>query len=151
MIRSDKNISPTPSYRLNEVRLYNHIQLSRDFAGWAASKEFAATVQNIFVRRKQMYSVHRHLVNSKHADKILDTLQTIDPGDFVRSALAAGDCESIRQALRKKNVDTNVKDILKNMEIALRGVEGSDSERDIFRFKFISLHLWSGCSLLFLP
>ena len=92
-----------------------------------------------------MYNVHRHLINSNHAAKILDTLQTIDPGDFVRSALAAGDCESIRQALRKKNVDTRVAEILKNMEIALRGVEGSDSERDIFRFKIIAVHLWSGC------
>ena len=31
----------------------------------------------------------------------------------------------------------------------MRGVEGSESERDIFRFKFIALHLWSGCSLFF--
>ena len=79
----------------------------------------------------------------------MEVLKAIEPGDFVRSALAAGDCENIRQALRKKNVNTVVKDILKSMDVALRGVEGSESERDIFRFKFIALHLWSGCSLLF--
>ena len=121
----------------------------RDFAGWAASKELAATIHNIVARRTQMWHVHRYLVKSKHAHQIADSLQSISPGDFVRAALAAGDCESIRSALRKKNIDTTVKDILKSMDVALRGVEGSESERDIFRFKFISLHIWSGCSMLF--
>ena len=40
-------------------------------------------------------------------------------------------------------------DVLQSMDVALRGVEGSESERDVFRFKFVALHLWSGSSLLF--
>ena len=120
-----------------------------DFRGWAFSKEWAATAQNICVRRAQMWNVHKYLISSKHSERIQDALRIVEPGDFVRSALAAGDCESIRQALRKKNVSTNVKEILKSMDIATRGVEGSESERDSFRFKFVALHLWSGCSLLF--
>ena len=113
----------------------------RDFAGWAASKELAATIHNIVARRTQMWHVHRYLLKSQHAHQIEDSLQSIYPGDFVRAALAAGDCESIRSALRKKNIDTTVKDILKSMDVALRGVEGSESERDVFRFKFISLYM----------
>jgi len=35
------------------------------------------------------------------------------------------------------------------MEIALRNVEGSESERDVLRFKFSALRLWTGCSLFF--
>ena len=35
------------------------------------------------------------------------------------------------------------------MEIALRRVEGSEAERDVLRFKFGALRLWTGCSLLF--
>jgi hypothetical protein len=132
------------------LRQWSHGLLQRkDFLGWAMSKEFAATAHNLIVRRAQMWNVHKYLVQSKYSNIITEALKTIGPGDFVRSALAAGDCESIRQALRKKNIDTTVKSILKSMDVALRGVEGSESERDIFRFKFIALHLWSGCSLLF--
>ena len=36
------------------------------------------------------------------------------------------------------------------MDIALRGVEGSETERQMFRFKFSVLRIWGGCSLLFL-
>lgn len=131
------------------LRRWGRTLISRqDFRGWASSKEFAATVKNMVMRRAQMWNVHKYLIGSKQSERIMDALRNIEPGDFVRSALAAGDCDSIRQALRKKNVSTNVKDILRSMDIAMRGVEGSESERDIFRFKFISLHLWSGCSLL---
>ena len=120
-----------------------------DFAGWVNSKEFAATVRNIVLRRSQMWNVHKYLIRSKRAEQIRTLLQAIEPGDFVRSALAAGDCHSIREALRKKNVSTVVKDLLKSMDVVLRGVEGSESERDMFRFKFVALHMWSGGSLLF--
>ena len=132
------------------LRCWGNALIKRmDFSGWMNSKEFAATVRNIVLRRAQMWNVHKYLIQSKHAEQIRASLQTIDPADFVRSALAAGDCHSIRQALCKKNVSTVVKDLLKSMDVVLRGVEGSESERDMFRFKFVALHLWSGCSLLF--
>ena len=69
-----------------------------DFRGWAFCKEWAATVHNIHVRREQMWSVHKYLITSKQSERIQDALRSVVPGDFVRSALAAGDCENIRQA-----------------------------------------------------
>ena len=35
------------------------------------------------------------------------------------------------------------------MQVATRSVEGTESERDIFRFKFVALRIWNGCSLVF--
>ena len=63
--------------------------------------------------------------------------------------MAAGDCESIRSALRKKDVDTKVKTLLKSMHVAVRDVRGSESEKDVFRHKFKAMHMWNGCSLFF--
>ena len=71
------------------------------------------------------------------------------PRDMVAAALAAGEASSIRHALKKKNIDVRVKNVLRSMEIAIRNVEGSEGERDVLRFKFGALRLWSGCSLLF--
>ena len=103
------------------------------FRGWALSKEFAGTVHNIVLRREQMYQVHRYVSTSDVWKRISPSLCDLEPRDFIASALAAGDCESIRGALRKKDVDTKVKTLLKSMQVAVRDVRGSESEIDVFR------------------
>ena len=120
-----------------------------DFYGWAASKEFAATAYNISLRRAQMWAVCSYVRSNKGFNSVMQDLQSLSPKDFVMSALAAGECSSIRAALRKKNVDTKVKTVLQSMQFVLRTVEGSESERDLFRFKFAALRLWNGCSIVF--
>ena len=99
--------------------------------------------------REQMRAVALYVRTSTAFGSIYPELLELSPKDMVASALAAGDCESIRAALRKKNVDVRVKSVLRSMEIATRGVEGSESERNILRYKFGALRVWSGCSLLF--
>ena len=34
------------------------------------------------------------------------------------------------------------------MQVSLRSVEGSEAEKEVLRFKFSALRLWSGCSLV---
>ena len=68
---------------------------------------------------------------------------------MVVAAPAAGEATSIRYAPQMRNVDVRVKRVLRSMEVALRRVEGSEAERDVLRFKFGALRLWTGCSLLF--
>ena len=65
------------------------------------------------------------------------------------SALAAGECDSIRAALRKHKILDKVKDVLHCLDFALRGVEGSESERELFRQKFQAMRIWNGCSFVF--
>ena len=134
------------------LRQWVHLLLHRvDFSGWMLSKDFAAVSHNLIIRRKQMWNVYKYMTTGagKHMPEVMHALADVRPTDFVASALAAGDAPSIRAALRKRNVEPKVRSILRSMDVALRGVEGSESERDIFRFKFIGLHIWSGCSLLF--
>ena len=120
-----------------------------DFAGWAASKEFAAAGYNICVRRAQMCEVASYVRTSKEFRALTPDLLELSPHDMVVAALAAGEATSIRRALQKRSVDVRVKRVLRSMEVALRRVEGSEAERDVLRFKFGALRLWTGCSLLF--
>ena len=120
-----------------------------DFVGWAASKEFAAAGHNICVRRAQMWEVASYVRNSKEFCSLMPDLLDLSPHDMVLAALAAGEATSIRDSLRKKNLDVRLKKVLRPMVIALRRVEGSEAEREVLRFKFGALRLWTGCSVLF--
>ena len=64
-------------------RRWGKVLLKRvDFRGWALSKESAAMLANIDLRRRQMWGVHRHVVlNNGHARDIDDIL-SIAPVDF---------------------------------------------------------------------
>jgi hypothetical protein len=134
-----------------ELRQLAKVLMQRaDFVGWAKSKEFATACMNIALRRKQMWAVYRYCANNKQFETHLKPLlENISAPDFMKAALAAGDCDSIRTALRKKKIDVKVKDLLRSMDIALRGVEGTEAERELFRLKFGAMRIWNGCSCLF--
>ena len=69
--------------------------------------------------------------------------------DFVAFALAAGDRSQVRDLLRKQGIELKVKIVLKSTDVALRDVDGSDAEREIFRYKLFALRIWGGCSFVF--
>ena len=117
-----------------------------DFTGWTASKEFAAAGFNICMRRSQMWEVASYVRNNKEFRGLATDLLDLSPHDMVMAALAAGEASSVRAALRKKKVDVRLKRVLRSMEIAQRNVEGSEAERDVLRFQFGALRLWTGCS-----
>ena len=121
-----------------------------DFRGWSHSKEFAACVYNILLRREQMRAVFRYVQTNSVFRKNLVHFDSLTAVDFVKAALASGDCTSVRDYMRKRNVDIKVKAVLRSMDVALRDIEGSEAERDGFRYKFFAMRVWSGCSVLFL-
>ena len=120
-----------------------------DFRGWSASKEFAASVANVFLRRDQMIAVARFVRTNQTFHRYLKNYNAFTAADCVAGAYAAGDGNSARDILRKKGVPDNVVAVLRSIEIALRDVEGSEAERQTFRYKFMALRIWNGCSLLF--
>ena len=98
-----------------------------------------------------MLEVASYVRNNKGFRRVMPELLDLSPKDMVMAALAAGEASSIRNALRQKNIDTRVKKVLRSMQVALRNVEGTESEREVLRFKLGALRLWTGCSLLFSP
>ena len=143
------DFTPQPGLH-GRLRRWAKLLLQRvDYLGWAASKEFAAAAMNISVRRAQMWNVSRYINTSVHFQRSYRDLAALSPHDFVASALAAGDCHSIRAALRKKGVVYKVKEVLRCINFALQEVEGSESERELFRLKFGAMRVWNGCTFLF--
>ena len=104
---------------------------------------------NIDLRRRQMWGVYRHVVLQNGHARDVDDILSIESLDFLNAALAAGECKSIRDALRKKNIDTKVKSVLRNMKLAMRNVEGSEGEREYLWMKFVAMRVWNGCSAVF--
>ena len=98
-----------------------------------------------------MLEVASYVRNNKGFRRVMPELLDLSPKDMVMAALAAGEASSIRNALRQKNIGTRVKKVLRSMQVALRNVEGTESEREVLRFKLGALRLWTGCSLLFPP
>ena len=78
-----------------------------------------------------------------------DVLKEVTSKDLVAAALASGECNSVRQLLRKENLDSKVKTALRRMEIVQRRVDGSDAERSSCRYKFVAMRIWNGFSTLF--
>lgn len=134
-----------------KVRSWAKVLMQRhDFPGWATSKEFAASAMNIAIRRAQMWAVYRYCAKPNGPFNALrPLLLELKPDEFLKAALYAGECATVRDALRKKNIDVKVKNALRSMDIAMRGVEGTEAERELFRLKFGALRIWNGCSSLF--
>ena len=96
-----------------------------------------------------MRGVYAHVVVNQAFREQADEIDAIGVRDFVNACLAAGECHSIREALRKKGIDTKVKTLLRNMKLAMRNVERSEGERKMLWMKFTAMCVWNGCSLVF--
>ena len=96
-----------------------------------------------------MWAVKAYVSSSPVFKRSFSEICLLKPDDFLASALAAGECDSIRAALRKNKILDKVKQVLQSLDFALRGVEGSESERAVFRMKFQALRIWNGCSFVF--
>ena len=52
-------------------------------------------------------------------------------------------------ALRKDGLDKRCKDVLAQLQVATRDVEGSPAERAALRFRFVATRVWCGCAFVF--
>ena len=77
-----------------------------------------------------------------------EALQEVTAHDFVATAMASGDCDSVRSALRRKDLDDKVQLALRKLERTHRRVRGSESEKDALRPRFTAVRVRGGCSSL---
>ena len=74
--------------------------------------------------------------------------QKVSAAGLVAHALASGEVDSIRAALRDKKLEKPIERALRGMQIQQRNVRGSEGERDGILHRFLALRRWSGCSPL---
>ena len=115
-----------------------------DFRGWRTNIDFVACLYNILLRREQLRAIAAEVRYNPLFTQEADVLKEVTRKDLVAAALASGECNSVRQLLRKENLDNKVKTALRRMEIVQRRVEGSDAERSSCRYKFVAMRVWNG-------
>ena len=138
---------------LSHASWANSLLTRADFPLWRMDVEFVASLFNVFLRRDQMRAVEAH-VRKYHTQELFDKdgieqLQSLSATGLVAQVLASGDVDSVKKALQKKDLDKGVERALRDMQICLRKVRGSEEERDTLIYKFRALRIWSGCSSLF--
>ena len=119
-----------------------------DYRRWRRDFEFVACTYNILLRRSQLNAVKWFV--EKNAATVEGTLSLITHHDIVAQAMSSGECDSVRDALKKKGkVDQRLQTMYHHMSQVQRNVRGSEAERDILRFRFRAMRLWNGFSSLF--
>ena len=65
------------------------------------------------------------------------------------AAAEAGDAHSVRELLRKANLDKDIGALVKMTQTVSRDVDWSDAARTATRYKFTSLRIWAGMNVIF--
>ena len=124
--------------------------LSRaDFPLWRQDVEFVASVYNVQLRREQVHAVEMGIKSTSFTVQQKSDMDGLTAQNLVANAIASGDVNSVRDVLKKKNLDKAVQVALQKMQVIQRNVRGSEAEKDNLLPKFFGLRLWSGCSSLF--
>jgi len=142
--RCSERLTVLPSWRWAKTLLTR-----ADFHLWQTDVELVATMYNVFLRRDQVNAVEASVRSTRFSQTQLADLQGITATGLVASALSSGDVNSVREMLKKKNLDVPVQAAFRSMQIIQRNVRGSEAERDNLIPKFLALRVWSGCSSLF--
>ena len=119
--------------------------------GWRMSCEFVDCLYNVVLRRSQLRAVQMYVVGPQAAlsEADAEALQEVTAHDFVATAIASGDCDNVRAALRRKDLDHKVEVALRQLERTQRKVPGSEAEKDAMRPRFTAMRVWGGCESIF--
>ena len=120
-----------------------------DFPLWRQDVEFVASVYNVHLRRDQVHAVEAGIQQAGFTAQQKSDMEGLTANGLIASALASGEVNSVREALRRKNLEKPVQAALQRMQIIQRKVRGSEAEKDNLVPKFFAIRLWSGCSSLF--
>ena len=120
-----------------------------DCSLWRQDVEFIASVYNVHLRREQIQAVEACVRKTAFTEGDKANLASLTSSGLIAQALASGEVDSVRGALREKNLDATVREALKHMQLSQRRVRGSEAEKENLISKFSSLRIWSGCSSLF--
>ena len=104
---------------------------------------------NILLRRDQMKGVEACVQKFGFTKGEREGLESLTANGLVATALASGEVDSVKEALRKKNLEAPVRKAWQQVQISQRNVKGSEAERDNIMPKFMGMRIWAGCASLF--
>ena len=87
-----------------------------DFPHWRLDVEFVASLCNIFVRREQISAVEASLSVNYCSPADFAEMEKLIAAGLVAHALASGDVNSVRELLRKKDLDSNIQKTFRRLQ-----------------------------------
>ena len=138
-----------PLTHVPEYRWAKCLVTRADIREWRMDVEFVACLYNVLLRRSQIRAVQMTMKRVAFSQADIDALRETTVQDLVSHALSSGDCDSVRQLLRRENLEVKVKKTFQTMQMAQRKVRGSEAQRESVHFRFRALRIWGGCSSLF--
>ena len=138
---------PERRTRLEAERWAKVLMTRADVRVWSTDVELMATLYNILLRRDQVNAVEACIRTcAKYKQDTLQDISDLTASGLVAHALSSGDVNSVRELLRRKNLDRTLQKTFLEMQIIQRKVRGSEAEKDGLIPKFVAMRLWSGCS-----
>ena len=83
-----------------------------DFRGWRMNLEFVACMYNILLRRDQLKAVRLQI--SKITEDDAAKFAEATAYDIVTQAMASGECDTLREVLRKQKLVREIRDCVSN-------------------------------------
>jgi hypothetical protein len=114
---------------------------------WRRSHEFVASLYNILLRRSQIRAVK--LFIDTQGPRVEHMLSEVTSVDIVSQALNSGECDNLKDVLKKKHLSSKLETMVHSMQTVQRNVRGSEAEKQSVRYKFNALRIWNGFSSLF--
>ena len=71
-------------------------------------------------------------------------MEKLTAASLVAHALSSGDVDSVKELLRRKNLEKPIEATFRHMQIVQRNDCGSWAEKDQLMPKFIAMRIWSG-------
>ena len=108
---------------------------------WRQDVKFVASLYNIHLRRDQVQAVEASMQAQSFSASGKAEMEKLTAAGLVAHALASGEVESVRAALREKNLEKPIETAFRKMHIIQRNVRGSEAEKDMLMPKFFALRL----------
>ena len=89
-----------------------------DFPLWRQDVEFIASVYNVHLRREQVAAVEVTVRKTGFTPTQQESMAKLSSASLLGMALASGDVNSVREALRKRNLDAPIDAAFRQMELA---------------------------------
>ena len=93
-----------------------------DFALWGLDVEFVASIYNVFLRRDQVSAVEALYKSSRLSAQNQIDLQKVTAASLVSHALSSGDVNSVKDLLKRKNLDAPLRSTFRQIQILQRKV-----------------------------
>ena len=94
--------------------------------------EFIASLYNLFLRREQIGAVEACVKRAKHSNLDLEELQKVTATNLVTHALSSGDVNSVRDLLKRKNLDGPLRNTFNICSSSNAGFEGPKLKRTTY-------------------